>query len=425
MVDILNEPLTLPCGAVIKNRIAKAAMTEGLADSRNRPTQSHQNLYRRWSIGGAGLIITGNVMVDRRYLEHPGNVAIEDHSLEGELTLWAKSGTVGGNQLWMQLSHAGRQTPRMIAARPVAPSAVPLRALGRSSGWPKALKEEEIYEIVARFAQASVVAQLAGFTGVQIDAAHGYLVSEFLSPLVNRRKDQWGGPIENRARFLLQIVRAVRREVGDDFPISVKINSADFQKGGFSSADCHAVAQLLDHERIDLLELSGGNYEAPTMMMGRDGTKNGAMASIGREAFFLQYAEDLRQTVKTPLMVTGGFRSRATMLVALEDRALDMIGLGRPFCVQPDFPQGMLRGSMDSAPAIERRLEFGPGPLGPKSFIKVVRQLNYAAVTAWCWLQMHRLANNLELDWELGLYDAMTEYSRQEKSLSRELVRDR
>jgi 2,4-dienoyl-CoA reductase-like NADH-dependent reductase (Old Yellow Enzyme family) len=218
-------------------------------------------------------------------------------------------------------------------------------------------------------------------------------------------------------------VRAVRREGGPDFPVSVKLNSADFQKGGFSSSDCYTVAQLLEEEKIDLLELSGGNYEAPAMMMGRDGTKNGSAATIGREAFFLQYAEDLRQTIKTPLMVTGGFRSRAAMLIALENNALDMIGLGRPFCVQPDFPKGMLHGSMDSAPSVEQSLKLGPGPFGPKSFIKQVRQLNHAAVTAWCWLQMHRLAKNLELDWELGLYDAMTEYLRLEKSLSRDLIR--
>jgi 2,4-dienoyl-CoA reductase-like NADH-dependent reductase (Old Yellow Enzyme family) len=425
MVDILNEPLTLPCGAVIKNRIAKAGMTEGLADSLNRPTQLHQNLYWRWSTGGAGLVISGNVMVDRRYLEHAGNVAIEDHTLDNELNQWAKCGVVGGNHFWMQLGHAGRQTPRIIAARPVAPSAVPLRAFGRAAGWPKTLKEDEIYEIVARFAQGAVVAKSSGFTGVQIHAGHGYLISEFLSPLSNRRKDKWGGSIENRARFLLQIVRAARREVGSDFPVSVKLNAADFQKGGFSVTDCFTVAQLLETEGIDLLELSGGNYEAPTMLMGRDGTRNGAKTSIGQEAFFLQYAQKLRANLKTPLMVTGGFRSREIMVAALENNILDLIGLARPFCVQPDFPKAMLQGSLDNAPAIEHSLKLGPGPFGPRSFIRSVRQLNHAAVTAWCWMQMHRLSKNLELDWDLGLYDAMTEYLRLEKAAARDLVRKR
>jgi 2,4-dienoyl-CoA reductase-like NADH-dependent reductase (Old Yellow Enzyme family) len=426
MGDLLNEPLNLPCGAVLRNRIAKAAMTEGLADAFNRPTHAHPNLYRRWSKSGAGLLITGNVMVDRRYLEHPGNVAIEDDSSLKELTVWANSGVIAGNHLWMQLSHAGRQTPKAIASRPVGPSAVGSHALGKSTGRPKALKIDEITDIIERFALAAAVAREAGFTGVQIHAAHGYLISEFLSPLANRRKDEYGGPIEHRARLLIEIVRAVREAVGDDFPIGVKLNSADFQKGGFSLDDCIAVSKYLNAENIDLLEISGGNYEAPAMLMGNDGAKSvGAhQMSLPREAFFLEYAKLIREQIKTPLMVTGGFRSRAVMLDALEQNQLDMIGLARPFCVQTDFPKGLLQSSLDQVPSMENRVRLGPGPLSGKSMFKIIRQLNHVAVMSWCWMQMHRLGKNLEPDWEIGALEAMRDYIRMEEDMTDELIRD-
>ena len=217
MSDPLAQPLRLPCGAVLRNRLCKAAMTEGVADSLLRATPRHETLYRAWSAGGAGLLLTGNVQIDRHDLERPGNVAIDisdprttSPEARGRLAAWARAGTTAGNHLWMQISHAGRQSPWYLTRRPRAPSAVQLQLLGNYAK-PVPLTEEEIVELIGRFAAAAVVARETGFTGVQVHGAHGYLISSFLSPVTNRRTDAWGGTLENRARFLLETVRSVRQ----------------------------------------------------------------------------------------------------------------------------------------------------------------------------------------------------------------------
>ena len=327
MSDVLRAPLRLPCGAVLPNRLAKAAMTEGVADPLLRATEGHERLYRTWSEGGAGMLLTGNVQVDRTDLERPGNVAIDrseprTYSAEARaaLSAWAKAGTAGGNHLWMQISHTGRQSPRYVTNRPRAPSAVQLDLLGNYAR-PLALTEAEILDLIGRFAHAAVVARETGFTGVQVHGAHGYLISSFLSPVTNLRTDAWGGPLENRARFLLEAVRAVRRAVGPDFPVAVKLNSDDFRKGGFSSDECLQVVRWLNDESLDLLEISGGTYEQPRLI-GFEGRSEDAVpvrpSTRMREAYFLEYAGAIRKVARMPLMVTGGFRTRAGMEDALK-----------------------------------------------------------------------------------------------------------
>jgi 2,4-dienoyl-CoA reductase-like NADH-dependent reductase (Old Yellow Enzyme family) len=348
----LSSPLRLPCGATLANRIAKAPMTEGLADGNNHATEALALLYRLWSEGGAGLLVSGNVLVDRRYLERPANVAIEDRSGLEQLTAYAAAGTSAGNHLWMQINHAGRQTPTYINPEPVGPSAVQLE-LPSGYGVPRALTGEDIEDVIRRFTVAAEVAAEAGFTGVQVHAAHGYLLSEFLSPKANQRDDDWGGSLEKRARLLLEIVKSMRAACGDSFPISVKLNSADFQKGGFTHQDCLQVVQWLDAAGVDLLEISGGTYEQPSMMgaRARDQIAENVVkeSTRRREAYFLDYARSMRGVTKMPLMVTGGFRSRAGMLDALESGDLDMIGIGRPMCVDTDLPARLLDGSLDEA----------------------------------------------------------------------------
>ncbi|MCA8889976.1 MAG: hypothetical protein KDA46_14170, partial [Parvularculaceae bacterium] len=269
MAVTIAEPLTLPCGVRLKNRLVKAAMTEGLADENNRATGRHGVLYRRWAQGGAGLLITGNIMVDRRFLERPGNVAIDgEPTAEAMRALehFAQAATDAGAEVMVQLSHPGRQTPSYVAKTPLAPSAVALGLPGGQFGAPRALSHDEIIDVIARFANAASVVKAAGFSGVQVHGAHGYLISEFLNPLANRRTDEWGGPLENRARLLLRTVAAVRAKVGSGFPVSVKLNSSDFQKGGFSFDECLQVIDWLNEEGIDFLEISGGSYEQPKMM---------------------------------------------------------------------------------------------------------------------------------------------------------------
>ncbi|MEJ2514828.1 MAG: NADH:flavin oxidoreductase/NADH oxidase family protein [Gammaproteobacteria bacterium] len=413
----LSDQLRLPCGAVLPNRLAKAAMTEGLADSDDRATARLSRLYRRWSAGGAGLLVTGNVMVDRRWLERPGNVVLEDDRGEDALAEWAREGTVAGNHLWMQISHPGRQSSRMSTRHPVAPSPVGLDLLGLFAR-PRALTEPEIHDVIRRFAATSRRAKQAGFTGVQIHAAHGYLLSQFLSPQTNRREDAWGGDLGNRARLLLEIVRATRAAVGDGFPVAVKLNSADFQRGGFSSEDSMQVARWLEDEGIDLLEISGGTYEQPRLL-GHEGRSESAEVPLRqstrrREAYFLEYARRIRDSVGTPLMVTGGFRTREAMSAALAEGALDVVGLARPLCIEPGLPGRLAAGTAEAAMS-PPPLRIGGGRwTGPDSPLMLFKFLNVQGEVAWYYRQIIRLADGLEPDLDLGTGRALVRHFRSE-----------
>lgn len=422
--------LTLPCGATVKNRLCKAAMTEGLADANNVATGRHVTLYRRWAEGGAGILLTGNVQVDRRYLERAGNIVIDGPQQPTQLSAleaMAAAGTTDNTQLWMQISHAGRQTPALIASEPVGPSAVGVALPGGRFGKPRALNSDEIRDVITRLAFAAGIAKQTGYTGVQVHAAHGYLLSEFLSPRVNLRNDEWGGSLENRARLLLECVRAVRNEVGPDFAVSVKLNSADFQKGGFSFEDCLKVIGLLNQEGLDLLEISGGNYEQPKLL-GIGGLEPVFEEAVqestrAREAYFFDYAVAARQVARMPLMVTGGFRSAAGMNDALAGGDVDMIGLGRPLCTDPSFPARILRGELDIAPDVESGLRIGPGILGPRSPFATIKAVNGFARIGWYYEQIYRLADGLEADLSMSAFRALMAYETTEKKKARALVR--
>jgi len=432
VLDPLAKPLNLPCGATLANRLCKAAMTEGLADELLRATPRHETLYGTWSAGGAGLLLTGNVQVDRSDLERPGNVAIDSSApattsaeARTRLARWARAGTVAGNHLWMQISHAGRQSPWYVTRQPVAPSAVRLDLLGNYST-PRALGEAEILDLIERFAVAAAIARETGFTGVQVHGAHGYLVSSFLSPVTNRRQDQWGGALENRARFLLEIVRAVRRAVGADFPVALKLNSDDFRKGGFTSEECLRVVGWLNDESIDLLEVSGGTYEQPRLL-GAEGRAADAVplrvSTRAREAYFLEYAAAIRRVARMPLMVTGGFRTRAAMEAALEQDC-DMIGLGRPLCWQPALPRRLLAREVDGAERLEDRQKFATrGWRSPSSPLLSVRALNALGAQSWYYCQLFRLADGRPPDTERGLLSSLLEYLRDELAAARRVHR--
>ncbi|MAL03914.1 MAG: NADH:flavin oxidoreductase [Arenimonas sp.] len=420
MSDPLAQPLRLPCGATLGNRLCKAAMTEGLGDNRLRASPRLEHLYGAWSDGGAGLLITGNVMIDHRVLERPGNVAIDPGfapsvSVEARerLRSWAKAGTRAGNALWMQISHAGRQSPRYVTREPVGPSDVQLDLMGNYAR-PRALREEEILGLVRRFADVAVIARDCGFTGVQVHGAHGYLLSSFLSPVTNRRTDAWGGSLENRSRFLVETVRAVRRAVGRDFPVSVKLNSDDFRKGGFSHADCLGVVELLNGEGVDLLEISGGNYEQPRLLgiAGRDDDAVQVRPSTRvREAYFLDYAAAIRRVATMPLMVTGGFRSRAGMEAALASGDTDMIGIARPFCTHPDVARRLLEHAIDELPAFEHRLHLrARGRLSPASPWLLAKMVNVLGAQGWYYQQMDRLAAGRSFDPGRGMLRSFMRY---------------
>ncbi|MBL4636039.1 MAG: NADH:flavin oxidoreductase/NADH oxidase family protein, partial [Kofleriaceae bacterium] len=312
-IEPLAQPLTLPCGAIVKNRILKSAMGEVLGSSELKATKKLATLYRRWAHGGTGILVTGNVMIDRRRLGEPGNVVVEDESGMDELRAWAKAGTENNTHLWMQLNHPGKQSPKFLDSETVAPSAVSFgKALSGAFATPRALREEEIEDIIVRFGESARIAKKAGFTGVQIHGAHGYLVSQFLSPHHNVREDKWGGSLENRSRFALSIYRSIRDAVGPEFPIGIKLNSADFQKGGLSEEDSVLVMQELVKLGIDLIEVSGGTYEAPAMMGARKKREESS-----REGYFLKFVKNARDSVTVPLCVTGGFRTPSGMADAI------------------------------------------------------------------------------------------------------------
>jgi 2,4-dienoyl-CoA reductase-like NADH-dependent reductase (Old Yellow Enzyme family) len=392
-------------------------MTEGLADANDNATERHATLYERWSEGGASMLLTGNVMVDRRYLERPGNVVIDGNGGEDALRRWAAAGTRGGNHLWMQISHPGRQSSRMSTRQPVAPSEVGLDLLGMFAR-PRALVVPEIEDVVRRFAFTAGAAKAAGFTGVQIHAAHGYLLSQFLSPATNRREDAWGGPLEHRARLLLEVVRETRAVVGPAFPVGVKLNSADFQKGGFSAEDSMQVARWLEEAGVDLLEISGGTYEQPRLL-GHQGAADTAEepareSTRRREAYFLDYARRIRGAVGMPLMVTGGFRTREAMAEALAEGALDVVGLARPLCVEPGLPGRLAAGTAEGAIRL-RPLRLGSARwAGPASPLFVMKALNVQGEVAWYYRQIVRLADGLEPDLSLGIGRALLQHARSE-----------
>jgi 2,4-dienoyl-CoA reductase-like NADH-dependent reductase (Old Yellow Enzyme family) len=398
MTSPLAQAIKLPCGTTLPNRLCKAAMTEGIADEHLRATGRHVELYRRWSEGGAGLLLTGNVMIDRRVLERPGNVAVDNNGGLDALKAWAKAGTSNGNHLWMQISHAGRQSPCYVTGQPMGPSAVQLELLGNYAK-PRALREDEILDFIRRYARVAVTARETGFTGVQIHSAHGYLLSSFLSPITNQRSDAWGGSLENRARMLIETIRATRKAVGADFPVGIKLNSDDFRKGGFNHEDCLKVVEWLNAEGLDLLEISGGTYEQPRLL-GFDGKAASKAAepqrasTRKREAYFLDYAVAIRKIAKMPLMVTGGFRSRAGMEAALSANECDVIGLGRPLCTHADVPRQLIAGEINEAPAFERTLRLGPGKLfsgtSPIFLFKIIHVLG---LQGWYYQQLAHLAD--------------------------------
>ena len=416
MSNLINESFTLPCGQVIKNRICKAAMTERIAKGNNLAHQGHANLYDRWADGNIGISLTGNVQVDRRNLEGPANVAIDKNNYIEQfdaLKAWSKAGTKNNTQLWMQISHAGRQTPGEINSSPMAPSDIGLKIPGKNFGTPTPMTEEDILDVIDRFVFTAKIARDTGFTGVQFHSAHGYLLSEFLSPDINNRTDAWGGSIENRTRIHLEIIKRCRQEVGEDFPISVKLNSADFQKGGFSPNESIKVAQMLENAGVDIIEISGGTYEQPKLI-GVEASINAKRSekrkesTIAREAYFLEYAQDIRKAVSIPLMVTGGFRTREGINDALQSNVCQIVGIGRPLCADPYCIKKMISGELETLPSFEKTLSLGPFILSPSSPFTLIKVINAFASMAWFYQQIKNMAKGLMPNQEQKLFNAFT-----------------
>ncbi|MBI1210378.1 MAG: NADH:flavin oxidoreductase [Alphaproteobacteria bacterium] len=413
MNDLLSQTLRLPSGGVLPNRLAKAAMSEGMADAKNHATERLARLYRRWAASGVGLLLSGNIQVDPNHLERPGNVVLSDDGGMDALRKVVEAATAGGVHFWAQLSHTGRQVSEAINPRPLSPSDVEidraLRSVGYSFGRPKPMSEREIEAAVGQFARAAVLAKQAGFTGVQFHGAHGYLISQFLSPLTNRRNDRFGGTLENRARFLLDVIAAARAAVGASFPIGLKLNSSDFQKGGFTSADCVAVVRMLNESSLDLLELSGGSLEQPKVVghafkdEGEDGLRT---STAKREAYFLALAGQVRAAARMPVMVTGGFRTRSVMVDALARGELDVVGIGRPLIADPKAGAKLLAGLLDRLPAYEA-------------------EVGLFNIIPWFTMQMERMADGLDPDLSMTGEAATALFRPLEAGITERLLRQR
>ena len=415
MTNLINDSFTLPCGQVVKNRVCKAAMTERIAKGNNLAHQGHANLYDRWADGDMGILLTGNVQVDRQNLEGPANVVIDQNNYKDQydsLRAWSAAGTKNNTQLWMQISHAGRQTPGEINSSPLAPSNIGLKIPGKNYGTPTPMTEEDILDVIDRFVFTAKIARETGFTGVQFHSAHGYLLSEFLSPDINNRSDSWGGSIENRARIHLEIINKCRKEVGEDFPISVKLNSTDFQKGGLTANESIQVAKMLENAGVDIIEISGGTYEQPKLIGIDDLTINPKRSeqrkesTIAREAYFLEYAQDIRKAVSLPLMVTGGFRTREGIEDALQSDVCQIVGIGRPLCADPYCVKKMIAGELEILPSFEKTLSLGPSILSPSSPFTIIKVINAFGAMAWFYQQIKNMAKGLMPNHKQKLFNA-------------------
>lgn len=387
----LDTPLTLPSGLVLPHRVVKAAMTENLADADNQPTERHVALYRRWARGAAGgLLITGNLMVDRRYLERSRNIVADAHLDVAALARVREA--AGTSPVIAQLNHPGRQTNRFLAGTPVAPSASDAVPMMGMFARPRALEAREIEEIIAAFGTAAALCQQAGLDGVQVHAAHGYLLAQFLSPHVNRRTDGWGGDVAGRARALVEAVRAARARTGAGFTVGVKLNSSDFRHGGFTEDDAEQVIGMLVAEGVDLIEISGGTYESPALF--------GEVAELGagagaKEAYFAAFARRARAAAGgVPIMLTGGIRTRSVMEALLDDGGVDLIGLGRPLAIDPDLPSKLLAGA--------------PGTTLPRYTLPTA--IGFAGESEWYESQIGRMGDGREVKPTLNAAVAATRF---------------
>ncbi len=386
----LTDPLTLPCGLELPNRLGRAAMTEGLADSRNDPCDRHFRLYSANAEGGAGLILTGNAMVDRRHLERARNVVLDSETDRRALERWAEA---SGPHALVQISHPGRQVTRFVQSHPVSPSGGPAVALAGLFAKPRALSGDEIIEIRARFVSAAKLVVESGFAGVQVHAAHGYLLSSFLDPAQNHRADEYGGGIEGRSKLLTEIIGDLRSTLPERAAVAVKLDARD---GG--EEELAWLGTRLGETGADLLEVSGGNYETPAMLgLEADGSE----IQSSHESPFWKGAAAVASATHVPVMLTGGFRSRSGVDQALESGVAAMVGVGRPLAVRPGLAGEFLRGETDSLDRPAPRIS-GPG---------IVKRLSAAAANSgWHRLQMKRTAEASPPDLDLGAWQAATDY---------------
>jgi len=374
MEPSLFDPITLPNGTILRNRLVKSAMSDTLGDGYGNPTPEQGRLYETWDRGGVAVSVIGEVQGDPRTIEHPGNLVLNPQADFGAFRALAQRGQANCAALWLQLGHAGALTPGWVGM-PKGPSALDLDGLRCD-----ALSLSEISALPDRFARTARLAYDCGFGGVQIHAAHGFLLSQFLSPLFNRRQDGYGGSAKNQMRLVIETVEAVRAGVPEGFPVAIKLNATDQITGGLTQDGALEVVAALDGRGLDLMEFSGGTYFP------------GAPASsdaVSRGPYFIDFAKMARQMTTVPLMATGGFKSRRQADAAIRSGAADLIGLARALVLDPALPTTWRTEGHD--PLFPRFEEAFPG-----------------GVTAWYTQRLEAIALGAETITGASLADAIS-----------------
>jgi 2,4-dienoyl-CoA reductase-like NADH-dependent reductase (Old Yellow Enzyme family) len=341
-------------GMTMRNRMVRSATWEGMCEQDGRPTEKLINCYRDLAQGGIGLIISGYTFVRPDGKQFPGKMGIhtdEFARVYEELTSLVHD---AGGKIAVQLVHAGGQTDANNAGRqPLAPSAV---QIDQFQEMPAELTKDEISEIIAAFAEGARRAKAWGFDGVQLHGAHGYLINQFLSPLTNRRTDEYGGSVENRCQFMLEVYRKVRESVGDDYPVFIKLNAADNLDGGLEVDDAIYAAKKLDEAGIDAIEISAG-----TPASGEENPAREKILKPEKEAYNLPLAHRIKEAVNCPVMVVGGFRSYEVAESTIKDDGIDYIAMARPLIREPALANRWQQGDRSRAKCISCNSCFMPG----------------------------------------------------------------
>jgi 2,4-dienoyl-CoA reductase-like NADH-dependent reductase (Old Yellow Enzyme family) len=381
LIHLLGNPLELPCGVILKNRMAKSAMSDSLCDGEGNPSEAQIRLYEKWAEGGVALSLIGEVQGTFLFPENTGNLVLELGSNEKLLSLFSLRSSINGAHIWPQIGHAGALSHLPIS-KPKGPSALDIEGL-QCEG----MSIDEITNLPDMYARTALLAKDMGFGGIQIHAGHGFLLSQFLSPLFNNRKDAYGGSIESRCKIILEIIKKVRLAVGSLFPIAIRINSSDQLEGGLTQNDALEVIRLLDRTSIDLIDISGGTY-FPGAKASSEGLSTGP--------YFIDFSRLAKKITNIPLMLTGGFKNKEQAIAALNSGAVDMIGLGRAMVLNPDLPNNWL-STTATDPEFPR---FEAAPTG--------------GITAWYTMRLAALGEDKEQEFDLDLESAIEEYNNRD-----------
>lgn len=377
-INLLVQPLDLPCGARLKNRLVKSAMSDSLGDGAGNATQAQMRLYERWAEGGAALSLIGEVQTSPHYAEKPGNLVLVPDADLAALQKLAQRGSANSAHIWPQLGHAGALAHGPIST-PKGPSPLDVEGL-KCDG----MSLDDIQDLPRSYAQAATLAKDAGFGGVLIHAGHGFLFSQFLSPLFNHRTDAYGGTVDERFRIIGEVIDAVRKAVGPAYPIGIKINSTDMLEGGLSQDDALEAVQLLDATTVDLIDVSGGTY-----FPGAESSSDSASSS---GPYFIDFAKRAKSITSIPIILTGGFETREQAAKAILEGCADAISLARAMVLNPSLPNAWLSDAGGDP-------EFPIFDAPPRG-----------GVTAWYSMRLTALGEDTESRFDLSPADALEAY---------------